>query len=128
MSGNPVFGQRIRDLREARKRTDPNFSLRKFAKAVGISPTFLSKIETGEFDPPAADKIIRMAELLEIDADELLAIAEKVDPELTEIIRERPVAMADFLRTTRGMSAEKLQELTERLRREVESEEDDHQS
>ncbi len=128
MSGNPVFGQRIRDLREARKRTDPNFSLRKFAKAVGISPTFLSKIETGEFDPPAADKIIRMAELLEIDADELLAIAEKVDPELTEIIRERPVAMADFLRTTRGMSAEKLQELTERLRREVESEEDDRQS
>ncbi len=128
MSGNPVFGQRIRDLREARKRTDPSFSLRKFAKAVGISPTFLSKIETGEFDPPAADKIIRMAELLEIDADELLAIAEKVDPELTEIIRERPVAMADFLRTTRGMSAEKLQELTERLRREVESEEDDRQS
>ena len=128
MSGNPVFGQRIRDLREARKRTDPNFSLRKFAKAVGISPTFLSKIETGKFDPPAADKIIRMAELLEIDADELLAIAEKVDPELTEIIRERPVAMADFLRTTRGMSAEKLQELTERLRREVESEEDDRQS
>jgi len=128
MSGNPVFGQRIRDLREARKRTDPNFSLRKFAKAVGISPTFLSKIETGEFDPPAADKIIRMAELLEVDADELLAIAEKVDPELTEIIRERPVAMADFLRTTRGMSAEKLQELTERLRREVESEEDDRQS
>jgi transcriptional regulator with XRE-family HTH domain len=128
MSGNPVFGQRIRDLREARKRTDPNFSLRKFAKAVGISPTFLSKIETGEFDPPAADKIIRMAELLEIDADELLAIAEKVDPELTEIIRERPVAMADFLRTTRGMSADKLRELTERIRRETESEGDERQS
>jgi transcriptional regulator with XRE-family HTH domain len=128
MSGNPVFGQRVRDLREARKRTDPNFSLRKFAKSVGISPTFLSKIETGEFDPPAADKIIRMAELLEIDADELLAIAEKVDPELTEIIRERPVAMADFLRTTRGMSADKLRELTERIRRETESEGDERQS
>ena len=34
MSGNKAFGDRIRELREARKRTDPNFSLRKFAKAM----------------------------------------------------------------------------------------------
>ena len=128
MSGNPAFGQRIRDLREARKRTDPNFSLRKFATAVGISPTFLSKIETGEFDPPKAEKIITMAELLGIDADELLALAEKVDPELTDIIREKPMAVADFLRTTRGMSAEQLRAITARVRREVESEGDSTQS
>jgi transcriptional regulator with XRE-family HTH domain len=118
MSGNKAFGDRIRELREARKRTDPNFSLRKFAKAVDISPTFLSRIERGEFDPPAADKIIRMAELLGIDADHLLALADKVNPELNEIIREKPQAVADFLRTTRGMSAERLREVTERLRRE----------
>jgi len=128
MSGNPAFGQRIRDLREARKRTDPSFSLRKFATAVGISPTFLSKIETGEFDPPKAEKIITMAELLGIDADELLALAEKVDPELTDIIREKPMAVADFLRTTRGMSAEQLRAITARVRREVESEGDGTQS
>lgn len=128
MSGNPAFGQRIRDLREARKRTDPSFSLRKFATAVGISPTFLSKIETGEFDPPKAEKIITMAELLGIDADELLALAEKVDPELTDIIREKPMAVADFLRTTRGMSAEQLRAITARVRREVESEGDSTQS
>lgn len=29
--GNQAFRQRIRDLREARKRTDPNFSLHEFA-------------------------------------------------------------------------------------------------
>lgn len=128
MSGNPAFGQRIRDLREARKRTDPNFSLRKFATAVGISPTFLSKIETGEFDPPKAEKIITMAELLGVDADELLALAEKVDPELTEIIREKPGAVAEFLRTTRGISAERLRQITARVRREAESEGDGTQS
>lgn len=120
MSGNKAFGDRIRELREARKRSDPNFSLRKFAKAVEISPTFLSRIERGEFDPPAADKIIRMAELLGIDADHLLALADKVNPELNEIIREKLQAVADFLRTTRGMSAERLREVTERLRREEE--------
>jgi HTH-type transcriptional regulator, competence development regulator len=118
MPGNRAFGDRIRELREKRKLTDPNFSLRKFAKAVDISPTFLSRIERGEFDPPKADKIIRMAELLGIDADQLLALANKVDPELTEIIQEKPQAVADFLRTTRGMSAGRLREITERLRQE----------
>ncbi len=118
MPGNKAFGDRIRELREERKRTDPNFSLRKFAAAVEISPTFLSRIERGEFDPPAADKIIRMAELLGIDVDQLLALANKVNPELTEIIQEKPQAVADFLRTTRGMSAERLREITERLRQE----------
>ncbi|MBF0180603.1 MAG: helix-turn-helix domain-containing protein [Magnetococcales bacterium] len=104
MAGNPEFGRRVRELREARKATDPSFSLRQFAQAVGISATFMSKIENGEFDPPAVEKIKRMAVLLHVDADELLALAGKVDPELPEIIREQPKAMADFLRTARDLN------------------------
>ena len=119
MPGNPKFGRRIRQLREAKKKTDPAFSLRKFAVAVGISPTFLSKVEKGEFAPPAPERIIKMAELLEVDADELLALAGKVDPELPDIIREQPKAMADFLRTSRelGLNEEDLRKLTKNLRR-----------
>ena len=49
MAGNLAFGKRIRDLREARVKTDPTFSLRQFAERVGISATFLSKVERGEF-------------------------------------------------------------------------------
>lgn len=86
--------------------------------AVGISPTFLSKVERGEFDPPAADKIIKIAELLGVNADELLALANKVDPELEKIIKEQPQALPDLLRTVRGMSAEELRKLTERARKE----------
>lgn len=96
MAGNKEFGERLRQLREERKHSNPAFSLRKFAQEAGISATFLSKIERGEFDPPKADKIIRMAELLDVDPDELLALAEKVDPSLNDIIREQPVALADF--------------------------------
>ena len=118
MAGNKEFGERLRQLREERKRSDPAFSLRKFAQKAGISATFLSKIERGEFDPPKADKIIRMAELLDVDPDELLALADKVDPSLNEIIREQPVALADFLRTARGMSAEELIKITAKVRRE----------
>lgn len=119
MAGNPLFGKKIRELREAKLQEDPRrFTLRQFAVAVGISPTFLSKVERGEFDPPAADKIIKMAELLGVNADELLALANKVDPELEKIIKEQPQALPDLLRTVRGMSAEELRKLTERARKE----------
>jgi len=113
MVGNPSFGQKIRIAREELKRSNPEYSLRRFAAAVGLSPTFISKIEKGEFAPPAADKIIKMAELLKLDADELLALANKVDPKLSVIIREQPKEMATFLRTVSGMSAEQLKSLTD---------------
>lgn len=116
MAGNPEFGKRVRDLREAKLRADPSFTLRQFAATVGISATFLSKVERGEFDPPRAEHIIKMAELLGVDADELLALANKVDPELEKIIKEQPTALPDLLRTVRGMSAEELRKLTERAR------------
>jgi len=119
MPGNPRFGRRIRELREAKKLVDPRFSLRKFAEAVGISATLLSKVETGEFAPPGPGKIKKMAQLLGVDADELLALANKVDPDLSDIIKGKPQAMADFLRTARDMnlSDDELRKLTERLRK-----------
>jgi HTH-type transcriptional regulator, competence development regulator len=119
MPGNPEFGRRIRQLREEKKKADPGFSLRKFADAVGISPTFLSKVEVGEFAPPSPENIQKMAELLGVDADELLALAGKVDPALSNIIKEQPKAMADFLRTAKdtNMSDDELRKLTEEMRR-----------
>jgi len=119
MAGNPAFGRRVRELREKKRSTDPKFSLRQFAEAVGISPTFLSKVETGEFNPPAPDKIKRMADLLDVDSDELLALAGRVDPDLPEIIQEHPKAMANFLRTARelDLSEREIEALTRRIRK-----------
>jgi HTH-type transcriptional regulator, competence development regulator len=112
------FGKRVRELREAKKRTDPEFSLRRFAQAVGVSATFLSRMENGDAPPPSAEKVIRIAKLLGEDGDELLALAGKVDPELPRIIRRRPRAMADLLRTARdeGLTEEEILEVTQGLR------------
>lgn len=119
MTGNPEFGRKIRQLREAKKRSDPNYSLRKFAQAIGVSATFLSRMETGDFDPPAPERIKKMAELLDVNPDELLALADKTDPDLQEIIKVLPEAMADFLRTARDVkiSEAELRRITTRLRR-----------
>ena len=74
------------------------------AKKIGVSPTYLSKIERGDFDPPAEDKVRKIAEIIGHDPDELLALAGRVASDLTDIIRQRPRQMADFLRAAKGLS------------------------
>mgnify|MGYP001767697449 CR=1 FL=1 len=107
----------MRELREAQKILEPaDFSLRKFAERVGISPTFLSQIENDKLSPPAPRHIVKMAELLKVDPDKLLALAGKVDPDLDELIMTRP-EIAHFLRMTkeRNVSTDRIQEITRRL-------------
>lgn len=115
MPGNAEFGKRIRDLREKKREIDPSFSLRQFAAKVGISPTFLSKVENGDFDPPSAENIKKMAALLDCNADELLALAGKVDPDISEIIKRKPRALADFLRVASGRSEEEIRKMTAQM-------------
>jgi len=116
MSGNKQFGALVRRLRQNKQKSDPSYSLRQFAEKVGLSPTFISKMETGDFDPPKAENIKKIAELLDYDADELLALANKIDPNLKDIInKKRSVSMADFLRTANGLSEEQLQKVTEQM-------------
>ena len=101
-SGRSIrFGAYVRQEREGRE-----IGLREMAKKIGVSPTYLSKVERDEFSPPAEDKVRKIAEIFSIDVDELLALAGKVSSDLSEIIREHPRELAALLRTTRGMTAD----------------------
>ncbi len=95
------FGAYVRQERESRE-----IGLREMAKKIGVSPTYISKVERDEFPPPAEDKVRKIAEIFGIDVDELLALAGKVSSDLSEIIRENPRELAALLRTTRGMTAD----------------------
>ena len=108
VSGKGKFGAFIRREREA---LDPKVGLREMAKKILVSPTYLSKVERDEFPPPAEDKVIAIAEILDLDVDELLALAGRVSSDLTQIIRERPREMASFLRGTRSMSEDEMAKL-----------------
>lgn len=101
------FGATIRALREAQQ-----ISLRKFADKVGISPTYLSKIERDEFPPPGEETVKKFAEALDQDPDELLALAGKVSSDLPEIIQQRPRELASFLRTAGTLSPGEMAKLT----------------
>jgi transcriptional regulator with XRE-family HTH domain len=49
----------LREMRLAK-----NVSLRKFAEKVGVSPTYLSQVEQDNVDPPTAERVQKMAEIL----------------------------------------------------------------
>jgi len=112
MAGRKSFGALVRRERQAKE-----IGLREMAKNIGISPTYLSKIERGDFDPPAEDKVRKIAEIIGRDPDELLALAGRVASDLTDIIRQRPRELADFLRTAKGLSAEDIARLARQAQR-----------
>jgi HTH-type transcriptional regulator, competence development regulator len=106
------FGMLVRE-----KRTAKGFSLRKFAEMVGVSPTYLSQVEHSNCDPPTAERVRRMAEILGENADELTALAGRVPDDLPSILQKQPARMAAFIREISDFSPEQLQVLTEQARR-----------
>ncbi len=100
------FGATVR-----REREKLLIGLREMAKKIGVSPTYLSKVERDEFPPPAEDKVRKIAEIFGSDVDELLALAGKVSSDLSDIIREHPREMAALLRTTRGLTVDDMAKL-----------------
>ena len=100
------FGAIVRRERERRE-----IGLRQMAKMIGVSPTYLSKLERDHFPPPAEDKVKKIAEIIGRDPDELLALAGRVASDLKAIIQGHPREMASFLRTANGLSSKQLARL-----------------
>ena len=98
------------------RREELEIGLRAFAKKLGVSPTYVSKVERDELPPPAERRVKATAILLGVDPDELLALAGKVSSDLADIIRERPTTMASILRTARSVPDDTLKAIEKRLR------------
>jgi len=92
------FGEYIRNRREELLKTDSKFSLRRVAALIEVQPSFLSKVERGESPPPSEPKIVKLAEVLGEDSDELLALAGKISGDPQETIRSRPILFAQLIR------------------------------
>lgn len=117
MGGNDntsTFGAIIKARREELKNGDPEYSLRRFAKRVGISPTLLSQVENEEFPPPKAETVAAIADALGLDRDALLTKANRIDPNLQRIVIKKQEMLASFLRTVDNMSSEQLQKILDR--------------
>jgi transcriptional regulator with XRE-family HTH domain len=106
------FGAFVRRARESKE-----IGLREMAKMIGVSPTYLSKVERDEFPPPAEDRVKAIAKIIGCDADVLLARADRVASDLSEIIKRHPIEFATLLRTSKGLSAEYIARLARRVQK-----------
>src|SRR3984885_9750327 len=106
MSGEK-FGEFVRSERVAKE-----IGWREMAKMIGVSPTYLSKVERDEFAPPVEDKVKAIAQIIGCDVDELLARAGRVARDLSDIIKRHPVELAALLRTTKGLTTEDIARLS----------------
>lgn len=106
-----TFGELLRETRLKR-----GFSLRKFADKVDVSPTYLSQVEQENVDPPTAERVKRMAELLGENPDEWIAIAGRVPGDLPKIIQQQPTEMPELLREASGLTADELRILREKAK------------
>ena len=86
------FGERIRELRK-----EQGMSQRELAAQAGIDFTYLSKIENSRMEPPSEGVILRIAEALHADADQLTVLAGKVPSYVVDVLRENP-DMIEMLR------------------------------
>ena len=79
------FGDTLRDLRLAQ-----DLGLRDMAGKIGISPTYLSRIERNKENPPRPEIIKAMAKTLAADPDVLFRLAAGTDPDLIHYLHDHP--------------------------------------
>jgi len=94
------FGAYIRQQRMAKE-----IGLREMAKRLGVSPTYLSKVERDEYPPLIEDRAKKIAQILELDPDEVLAMADRLSSDVLNIIKKNPTELTALLRTSDGLSA-----------------------
>jgi transcriptional regulator with XRE-family HTH domain len=111
-----IFGDYIRQKREELREQDSKFSLRQVAERVGIQPTYLSKLERGELDPPSEATSRKIAKELDEDPDVVLALAGKVSSDLQDIIRKRPKLFAELIRQLKEMPDHAILKLVREVR------------
>src|ERR1700704_2120431 len=84
------FGEQIRELRKTK-----GLSQRALGDLVGVSFTYISKVENEKLDfgdYPSEDLIRKLAKALETDEGELFLLAEKIPEDIRKRVMERPDA------------------------------------
>jgi transcriptional regulator with XRE-family HTH domain/Zn-dependent peptidase ImmA (M78 family) len=103
MSKHHTFGSAVM---EARK--NAGLTLREAARRMGLSPSYLSKIELDKTDPPSADVIRKLAALYGVPVQTLLVFAqERVRDVIGDEVRDNEGLFALY-RVTNGMKPEEI--------------------
>ena len=87
-----TFGETLRQLRTA-----AGVGIKRLGPELGVSYSYLSKLESGDVNP--SEKLVgRVAAYFDYNQDRLLLSAGKVPPEILQILRDNPDDAVGFLR------------------------------
>ena len=100
MSSNTTFAEKLSALRAEQK-----MGVRELGRAVGVTGMHISNLEKGK-SAPSAELVLKLAEALEANADELLYLADQVSPEVVDVIHQNPLAIPNFLRSAKNLTPE----------------------
>ncbi len=100
MSRPTTFAERLSVLRAEQK-----MGVRELGRAVGVTGMHISNLEKGK-SAPSAKLVLKLAEALEANADELLYLADQVSPEVVNVIHQNPLAIPNFLRSAKNLTPE----------------------
>ncbi len=103
-----LFGEYIRERREALCREDPRYSIRKVAERIRVHHSYLSKIERGEPGSLSEKKVVALAHELGESPDLLLAMNGRISNDIARVVLQQPDLfreIIDKLRDLCGKSA-----------------------
>lgn len=106
------FGDRIKHLRKAK-----NFSQRALGDLVGVTFTYISKVENEKLDfgdYPSEELICKLATALGVDEDELLVLAKKVPEQIRNRVLQRPDAFRKIAKLDDASLDELLKDLEDK--------------
>ena len=112
MSNEATFGQRVQALR-----VEKRMGIRELGRALDISAMHISNLEKGK-SMPSSDLVERIAAELQGDLDELLHLADQLDPAVVNVIQSNPYTVPSLLRSAKNLTPEqwaKLQKQVEKM-------------
>jgi PTS system nitrogen regulatory IIA component len=99
-------------------RVESGFGLREFARRLGVSSAYLSRVENGVDASPTPERLGEMARALDIPATVLLDLAHQVSPLVVDYVARVPEAGSLFLEVAHlGLAPDKISEIRSWIRR-----------
>jgi transcriptional regulator with XRE-family HTH domain len=106
------FGRELRSLRLGR-----GLSIRRLAKLARIDAAHLSRIEHGQLLPPPPAAIARLAVALQIDPEDLNALAWRLPEDVSSSVFRRPQLMMRLVRAAGQYGDDQLDRICRALER-----------
>ena len=104
-----TLGEKISVLR-----AEQRIGLRELGRAVGVTAMHISNLEKGK-SMPSPELVQKLARALDANLDELLHLADQVDPDVVDVIQSNPYSVPNFLRSAKELTPEQWEALQKQV-------------